>query len=168
MRCLLTLMIVMVLAGCKDQDALPAGVLPQEKMKLVMYDMMRSGEFLSGYVLYKDETVDKTGESMKWYNKVWQMHHITEDQFRQSYKWYREHPKQMEQVMDSVMIIPTPPNPEQPADSSVGKDSVTRRQLSPINPGEMQRARAMRFDSLRARGILRARKDSGRAPRRLE
>ena len=168
MRYLLTLMILICLAACKDPDARPAGVLPQDKMKLVMYDMMRTGEFLSGYVLYKDETVDKTGESMKWYNKVWQMHNITEDQFRQSYKWYREHPSQMEQVMDSVMVIPTPPNPEQPADTAFVKDSARRRTLPPVNPGEMQRARAMRIDSMRARGMFKGRQDSTRAPKRID
>ncbi|RYY53193.1 MAG: DUF4296 domain-containing protein [Chitinophagaceae bacterium] len=129
MKTFIAALLVFILAACSDKPATPAGVLPPEKMKLVMYDMMRTGEFLSGYVLYKDTSVNKVGESMKWYQKVWDIHKITEADFRKSYDWYQKNPQMMAAVMDSVMVIPTPPLAQPKTDSihAVAVDTAQRK-----------------------------------------
>ncbi|MET0636808.1 MAG: DUF4296 domain-containing protein [Chitinophagaceae bacterium] len=159
MRWMLIAVIAAFLTGCGSKKTIPKDIIPPDKMKLIMYDMLRTGEFLSGYVLYKDINVDKTAESMKWYNKVWQIHKINEDEFRKSYEWYRLHPSEMEAVMDSVMVIPTPPNPVH-ADSVVVKSDSMRQdsiRLRGLLKGRTPLQDSLRKDSIRLRRLSRVR-----------
>jgi len=108
MRIFIALFIVLFFSRCGDKGPTPEGVLEPDKMEAVMYDMIRTGEFLNGYVLFKDTGIDKTAESMKWYTKVWAMHKVTEAQFEKSYDWYQRNPDMMKIVMDSIIKIPAP------------------------------------------------------------
>jgi hypothetical protein len=133
MKIFIAVLLLVVLTGCSDKNKVPAGIIPPEKMKLVMYDMMRSSEFLSGFVLYKDTSVNKIGESLNW---------------------YKSNPKMMSGLMDSIMVIPTPPNlvPKTDSIKPVSSDSVKRADSSRLR---LMRSRQMGKDSiLRQRGPL--------------
>jgi len=101
----LSFSLLLLLAGimaCSDKNKLPKDVLPQPKMQAVMWDMIRAGDFLNNYVFYRDTSVDKIAESQKWNEKIFQIHHITREQFDKSYTYYRQHPQLMKAVMDSI------------------------------------------------------------------
>jgi len=154
MRFFIAAMLVMLITGCADKPVTPPGIIPPEKMEKVMYDLMRTGEFLSGYVLYKDTSVNKTGESLKWYNKVWELHKVSEEEFRKSYLWYKDNPKVMSALMDSIMVIPTPALPK-PKDDSIHVlpvDSVQRKLDS--NRQLLLRNRERMKDSIRRKRIV--------------
>ena len=87
--------------SCKDKNQLPHGVLPKEKMQEVLWSMIYAGEFLNAYVLNKD-SVDRVAESSKIYGQVFQVHHITKEEFDKSYSYYREHPELMKVLLDSL------------------------------------------------------------------
>jgi pyridoxal biosynthesis lyase PdxS len=87
-------------ASCKDNQ-LPKDVLPKEKMQEVLWGMVSAGEFLNAYILNKD-SVDKVAESSKIYGQVFQIYHITKEQFDKSYLYYREHPELMKVILDSL------------------------------------------------------------------
>ena len=89
------------LVSCKDKNQIPKGVLPEEKMQEVMWSMIYAGEFLNAYVLNKD-SVDKVAESSRIYGQVFQVHHITREEFDKSYSYYREHPELMKVILDSL------------------------------------------------------------------
>ena len=154
MKVFIAFLLLLVITGCSDKSEVPAGIIPPGKMKLVMYDMMRSSEFLSGYVLYKDTSVNKVGESLKWYNKVWEIHKIAEDDFRKSYEWYKTNPKVMSALMDSIMVIPTPANivPKNDSIRPLAADSLRRPDSSRL---KLLRSRQQGKDSIRRkRGVL--------------
>ena len=137
MRLIITILVFVGLLGCADKNAIPKDVLPVDKMELVMYDMIRAGEFLNGYVLFRDSVTDKTAECLKWYNKIYQIHKITEADFKRSYAWYQARPLMMQEVLDSIMVIPTPPLPQALADSSRKRDSISRAADSVKNRGRL-------------------------------
>jgi len=87
--------------SCKHQDRLPKGVLPQDKMQEVMWDMMNAGQYISAYVLTKD-SLDKIGESTRVYGQVLQLHAVSREEFEKSYAYYREHPELMKVILDSL------------------------------------------------------------------
>ena len=87
-------------ASCKD-NRLPKDILPREKMQEVLWSMISAGEFLNTYILNKD-SVDKVAESSKIYGQVFQIHHITREEFDKSYLYYREHPELMKAILDSL------------------------------------------------------------------
>jgi Domain of unknown function (DUF4296) len=102
MRKLLFIFIsLFLITSCKDKNKIPKDVFPQEKMQAVLWSMINAGEFLNGYVLYKD-SVDKLGESLKAYGQVFQIHHITKEEFDKSYSYYREHPDLLKEILDSL------------------------------------------------------------------
>jgi predicted type IV restriction endonuclease len=102
-----------------------------------MWDLIRSGEFLEAFVIYKDTSADNTSPGVAWYRQVYSMHNITEEQFRKSYAYYKAHPQLMKDVLDSL----TKMKPFQPKDTasvkadSIKTDSIRRdsaRKLPPI------------------------------------
>ena len=98
-----------MLLSCGPRSSTPEGILPPDRMEAVLWDLIRSGEFLNGYLLYKDTMTDRTAESLKWYDKVLAMHKLSKQEFRHSYDWYRENPKMMTEVLDSLSRLPAPP-----------------------------------------------------------
>jgi hypothetical protein len=89
------------LFSCTDKNEIPKDILPKEKMQAVLWSMISAGEFLNSYILSKD-SVDKVAESSKIYGQVFQVHHITKEEFDKSYLYYREHPDLMKVVLDSL------------------------------------------------------------------
>jgi hypothetical protein len=88
--------------ACSDKDKLPPGVLPKKQMREVMWDMIRTGEFLHGFVFKQDSSLDKIELGEKWFDKVYQLHKITKTQFEKSYAYYNSRPVLMKEMLDSL------------------------------------------------------------------
>lgn len=117
---ILLICVAALLLACSDKNKLPKGILPQSEMQAVMWDMIRAADFLNNYVFYRQQNVDKAAESEKWNEKIFQIHHITREQFEASYKYYREHPLLMKAIMDSITRITV----EQPVSKPVTDTTV--------------------------------------------
>jgi hypothetical protein len=106
--------LVLFLASCSGKSGMPKDVLPREKMEEVLGAMVSAGEFLDGYVLKKD-SVDKLAASSAVYSQVFQVYHVTKEEFDRSYEYYKEHPVLMKEVMDSLakrLMYPTIGKPQ--------------------------------------------------------
>ncbi len=91
MRFLCAVYCLLLIAACSGKKV-PKGILEPEKMQEVMWDMIRAGEFLNGYVLYRDTFTNNVAESQRWYNKVYELHNVTKEEFVRSYAYYKDHP----------------------------------------------------------------------------
>lgn len=96
------LFVFYLITACSNKDRLPAGILSKKEMQAVMWDMVRSGEFLNGFVLFKDSAIDRATESQKWYDKIYQLHGITKAQFDKSLTYYEQNPILMKEILDSI------------------------------------------------------------------
>jgi len=90
---------VFLLLACSQ--ARPKGVIEPAKMKVIIFDIIRTDEFLGNYVA-KDTTKNILEERYKAYDKVFALHHITKDEFYRSYHYYAAHPDQQKLVFDSL------------------------------------------------------------------
>ena len=149
----LSFLILSFLLSCSDKNKLPEGVLPKQKMQEVLWDMIRAGEFLNGFVFYKDTAVDKVAESQKWYNKIYQLHKITKSGFDKSYTYYQAHPVLMKELLDSLSKKQVPVKPAT-QDSAAIKDSIIKR----IPPPLIDR-RLKIIDTLKKRKIIKKKKN---------
>lgn len=132
MRKLLLIFLISLFAlACSDKNELPDGILPRQKMQDVMWDIIRAEEFLNGFVIYRDTSIDKIAESKKWYDKVYQLHKITKKDFDKSYAYYKDHPVLMKQILDSLSKK-TPANPPGQASSTV-KDALSKKDTLTIS-----------------------------------
>lgn len=111
-------------------------VLPPEKMEAVLWDLMRADKFLSDYVLNKDTAKKIDSESIKMYNRIFAIHKITGEQFQKSFTYYKTHPDQLREIMDSIsrpanaapteMVAPQPVSPTQSTgDSAIKRPDTT-------------------------------------------
>ena len=142
---------IVLFAACASKDQLPDGILSRPQMQAVMWDMVRMGEFLNGFVLYKDSSINKAAESEKWYNKVYETHKINKEQFDRSYAYYEKHPLLLKDILDSLsrkQVIPK----TAPASASSNADTGSSKSSSPVID-----TRIRSFDSVNKKRILRKR-----------
>lgn len=114
------IIISMCLFACNRGPKVPKGVLQPDKMEDVLWDMIQTGEFLSGFVLYRDTNINAVMESQRWYEKVYSFHQISKEDFKRSYNWYRDHPDMMKRILDSLSVRKDP----EPAMPPAAKDSA--------------------------------------------
>jgi Domain of unknown function (DUF4296) len=111
-----------ILTGCKNKNKIPAGVIPQKKMQAVLWDMMRADQFLADFVPNKDSGPDKNAEKINLYRQVFAIHHISKEQFGESFSFYRNHPALFEIIMDSLSRTKTEAPTE--AKKPIRQDSI--------------------------------------------
>lgn len=150
----ITVFCALLLVACGRKSRVPAGIMQPDKMEDVLWDMIQTGEFLSGFVLYRDTNINALIESKRWYEKVYGFHHVTQEEFKRSYTWYQDHPDMMKQLLDSLSVRKdkTPATPVETQGTVPNKDSArmgadSGAQPATIIPSSAQEVR----DSLRIR-----------------
>lgn len=103
---LLIFIILFFIAGCKSKSGVPSGVVAPKKMQAILWDMMRADQFLADYVLNKDTSLNKTTESLKYYQQIFALHKISKEQFQHSFSFYKTHPVLLKTIMDSIAAPP--------------------------------------------------------------
>src|SRR5690349_18892550 len=98
--------IIYLATACSNRDALPKGILPKKQMGDVLWDMSRAGEFLNGFVFSKDSSIERVTRSHIWYDKIFQIHKISRDEFYKSYLYYQDHPVLLRELLDSLVKKP--------------------------------------------------------------
>ena len=107
---------ILLFQACGNKKDVPAHIIPREEMETVLWDLMRADQFLGNYVFNRDSSRDRTRESLLYYDRIFRLHNITRDQFRESFSWYRFHPAIFKDIMDSlsapitssVEVLPAP------------------------------------------------------------
>lgn len=135
-----------LLTGCGKKDKPPRSIIQQDKMESVLWDMMRADQFLLTYVLSKDTTKKKEAESKKLYSQIFQIHAISEQQFSESFSWYKAHPVLLAAMMDSISKkttgladpLPAPINNADNKPQSVQSQSDKARQDS-LGPARVRK-----------------------------
>lgn len=158
-RSFFIVVISMYMIACSRGPKVPKGVLQPDKMEDVLWDMIQTGEFLSGFVLYRDTNINAVLESQRWYEKVYSFHQISKEDFKRSYNWYRDHPDMMKRILDSLSVRKDPePAPTIQTDTTAAAagDTLRRRNDSlagVIGDKDIQPLPANKqvMDSLRAR-----------------
>lgn len=92
--------VLLLIASCSHKKEVPKDILPQEKMREVLWSMISAGEFLNAYIL--NDSVQKIAEISKTYGQVFQIHHITKEEFDRSWLYYRGRPDIMRVMLDSL------------------------------------------------------------------
>ena len=75
--------------------------MPVEKMKVMMWDLIKAGEWHT-FIIIKDSTLKQKKEDIRLFEQVFAVHGITKEQFYNSYKYYEAHPVEFKVLIDSV------------------------------------------------------------------
>ena len=119
------LLAIVFISACSSNDRMPKDVLPQKKMQAVLWDMIAAGEFYSSYIMHLDSLVNMDSARMNTYAKVLAIHKIDKASFDRSYAWYKDHPRVMAVILDSLSKT-SAPNDWQNI-TPLGADSLRRK-----------------------------------------
>jgi hypothetical protein len=92
----------MGMVSCGSDKSIPSGVLPLAKMQEVVWDLMRADQFVVSFALPHDSSLNKEAEKIKWYNRVLAIHRVSEQQFKESFRYYQTRPDLVAIMMDSI------------------------------------------------------------------
>jgi hypothetical protein len=100
MRSILVVGLFFLLMGCSDNKT-SENLLETRKMEQVMWDMMRADE-LAGHYSEKDSNHNALNLHTNQYDKIFAVHGITKNQFKQSLDYYKSRPDLMKPIFDSL------------------------------------------------------------------
>ena len=94
------ILLIALFFSCADKAGKPQ-YLSQNKMREVMWDMIRADQYVSDFLL-KDSTKKKKQESEKLYDEIFHIHQITEPEFKRSFDYYTSRPDLFKPIVDSL------------------------------------------------------------------
>ena len=101
-RSLPAVLLAFIVLSCSGKNKIPKDVLSQPQMEAVLWDMISADEFIAGYVLPKDSSLDKKQESIKLYDEIYRIHKTSKEKFEKSLSFYQSHPSLLMDVLDSI------------------------------------------------------------------
>lgn len=103
MKNLFIILSTLFLISCSSDVEVPKDILKEEKMKAVLWDVMRA-QYLATQIAGTDSLTTVAAETKVLTNKIFDIHHITPEEFEKSYGWYIKHPKLMSALFDSLLV----------------------------------------------------------------
>jgi hypothetical protein len=95
------LLFIIFVMACVNRNSVPKNIIPKNEMQKVLWDMIQADQF-SKLFLSKDSSKNIKLENMKLYDEVFQLHHITREEFQKSYQFYISRPDIFKMVLDSL------------------------------------------------------------------
>ena len=90
------------LASCGGKNNIPKGVLKQEKMQAVLWDVLRADAFTFQFVT-KDSSKKPEAEMAALQQQIFATHKTSREAFYKSYDFYKTHPEIMNTLLDSLI-----------------------------------------------------------------
>src|SRR5260370_27741477 len=94
------LLLTLLFFYCSEKEK-RANILSGNKMKEVMWDMIRADQYVSDFLM-KDSTRNQKEESVKLYEEIFHIHKITRQQFQKSLEYYSSRPDLFRPIIDSL------------------------------------------------------------------
>lgn len=88
-------------AACSSKNKIPGNIIKPDEMGTILFEANMAEEFVASYVA-KDTTKNRDVELQKEYQKIYLLHNITEEQFKNSYSFYKANTQIFKVLMDSL------------------------------------------------------------------
>lgn len=102
MKLFISLLTVSFLLSCGNKNGIPKGVLKQEKMQAVLWDVLRADAFTYQFIT-KDSAKKPEVEMAKLQQQIFATHKTTREEFYKSYDFYKTHPEIIQPMLDSMI-----------------------------------------------------------------
>jgi hypothetical protein len=94
-------LLFLALTECKsEKHPMPSDVLPVEKMKMILADMQIADAVAETKAL---GGANERILSEEYYGRIYQLHHVTPEQFTASMKFYETHPVWLNKLYDEIL-----------------------------------------------------------------
>ncbi len=105
--------VCILLTSCGKKNNMPKDIISPAKMQLVFWDMLRA-DILAEEIVKKDSTKNIKFESRRLNEQLYQVHHISESDFKKSIAFYEQRPELLRTIFDSLNAIQTRKNSSKP------------------------------------------------------
>ena len=102
MKHLIPVVLSVLIFSCTGKNDLPSGILQPEKMQEVFWDYIRADVYTTNFIK-RDSLVIPSIENLKLQNSIFKLHHITKEEFYNSYIYYSNHKELMTTMIDSML-----------------------------------------------------------------
>jgi hypothetical protein len=99
-------------ASCSDKEKIPEDIIAPAKMEKVMWDMIQADRFSASFIIRDSAKVNVIDETFKMYDKVFQIHNISSNEFVKSFKFYLDRPDISKKMFDSLVSYGQKKKPE--------------------------------------------------------
>jgi hypothetical protein len=89
-------------SGCSDKNNIPSGILSQEKMEGVLWDMIQADQYSTLYLAKDSVRTNTKMETLRLYEEIFRLHQVSREEFRKSYQYYLDHPALSQVLFDSL------------------------------------------------------------------
>jgi hypothetical protein len=93
--------LLVAITSCAKKNDIPKDIIPSSKMEVILWDVLRA-DMLAEENVKKDSTKKLTTESHRLNKLVYQIHHISELDFKKSISFYEEKPELLRTIFDSL------------------------------------------------------------------
>jgi hypothetical protein len=100
----LAVVILLFAASCTDNTKVPKEFIQKDKMQKILWDMMQADRFVTDFLPKPGDSTYNEKEILKVYQKVFNLHGITRDDFLKSYTFYLNHPDITKVLYDSISV----------------------------------------------------------------
>jgi len=104
MKPLVALLFVFAVVACNSDDQVPAGVIPVKNMQTIVWQLMQADEYVN-MLLTKDTLKKSSTERIKRYQQIFALNKVSEAAFRDSYRYYLNHPDIAKVMFDSIVAV---------------------------------------------------------------
>ena len=104
MRWFGVLFLFLNISGCTDTNKTPRGIIPRDKMEKVLWDMILADRYSAQFLARDSAKLDVKAETFKLYEQVFQLHHVSHEQFIKSFKYYLNRPDITRSMFDSLVV----------------------------------------------------------------
>ena len=94
-------LLLMFAFSCTGRNAIPSGILKQDQMEKVLYDVLIA-EGYSETFLYKDSSHQKEYWMNEQLDRVLAIHKVSQETFMKSYDFYKNRPDLLKPIMDTM------------------------------------------------------------------
>ena len=101
MRFSLFIILIILTIGCIQDKKVPKDILSQNEMRKIMWDLMRADAYVSNFIM-KDSTKNQKAESAILYEKIFDIHSTTRENFKKSLAFYESRPDLFKAISDSL------------------------------------------------------------------
>lgn len=92
---------LLLLLSCTGKPSVPDGVLAEDKMVRVLFDVIRADELVDLYTI-NDSLYRLAARRRAVYDTIFHLHALSNETFQKSMRYYQDHPVLLKEVLDSV------------------------------------------------------------------
>jgi len=90
--------------ACIGKNNPPSDIIQKDSMKSVMWDMIQADQYAKQFLAKDSSKINVKEETIKLYQQVFQIHHITKNEFEKSYQYYLAHQDLYKIIFDSLAV----------------------------------------------------------------